>query len=128
MNSNQVLEDQKLSEIRGTRTRHVVTFNPYKVNSEEELYIDIPKLKPDVCLVPDSFKLLFNFKNANAKSWFLNNLSKLLMKRLVVKYAGEIVYDNSGESFLEVYKDLWKSESERNDMVEYGIGRKNLRK
>ena len=47
---------------------------------------------------------------------------------MVFKHAGEIVYDNTGESLLEVYKDLWKSESERNDMVEYGIGRQNLRK
>ena len=107
----------KMNEIKGTRTRHVITLNPNKVSPEEELYIDIPKLKPDVWLVPDSFKLLFNFKNANAKSWFLNNFSKLLKKRLVVKFAGEIVCDNTGESLLEVYKDLWKSESGRNDMV-----------
>ena len=85
-------------------------------------------MEPDVCLVPDSFKLLFNFKNANTKSWFLNNLSKLLMERLAVKYAREIVYDNTGESLIEVYKDLWKSESERNDIAVYGIGRENLRK
>ena len=81
-----------------------------------------------MCFVPDSFKLLFNLKNANTKSWFLNNLSKLLKKRLVVKFAGEIVYDNTGESLLEVYKDLWKPEFERNDMVEYGIAWENLRK
>ena len=33
----------KMSEIKGNRTRHVVTLNPNKVNPEEELYIDIPK-------------------------------------------------------------------------------------
>ena len=63
----------KMSEIKGNRTRHVVTLNPNKVNPEEELYIDIPKLKPDLCLVPDSLKLLFNFINTNTKSWFLDN-------------------------------------------------------
>ena len=118
----------KMSEIKGNRTRHVVTLNPNSANPEEDLYIDIPKLNPNLCLVPDSLKLLFHFKNANTKSWFLNNLSKLLKKRLVIKFAGEIVYDNTGESLSEVYKDLWKPDFQRNYMVEYGIGRENLRK
>ena len=102
--------------------------NPNSANPEEDIYIDIPKLNPNLCLVPDSLRLLFNFKNKNAKSWFLNNLSKLLKERLVVKFAGEIVYDNTGESILEVYKDLWKPPHERSDMIEYGIGNENVRK
>ena len=118
----------KMSEIKGDRKVHVVTLNPNSANPEVELYIDIPKLNPNLCLVPDSLKLLFTFKNSNTKSWFLNNLSKLLKKRLVVKFAGEIVYDNTGEILLEVFKDLCRLEYERNDMVEYGIANENLRK
>ena len=60
-----------MSGIKGNRTRHVVTLNPNSANPEEDLYIDIPKLNPNLCLVPDSLKL-FHFKNANTKSWFLN--------------------------------------------------------
>ena len=100
----------KMAEIRRTRTQHVVTFNPNRASPGEEIYIDKPKLKPDTCLVPDSLNLQFDFKNANAKSWFLNNLSKLLCERFVVKFAGEVVYDNTGESVLSVYKDLWKTQ------------------
>ena len=118
----------KMSEIKGNRTRHVVTLNPNKASPEEDLYIDIPKLNKNLCLIPDSLRLVFNFKNSNTKSWFLNNLSKLLKKRFIVKFAGEIVYDNTGESLLEIYKDLWKPEYERSDMVEYGIAQENLRK
>ena len=118
----------KMSEIKGNRTRHVITLNPNKINPEEDLYIDIPKLTPNLCLVPDSLRLLFDFKNKNTKSWFLNNLSKLLKKRLVIKFAGEIVYDNNGESILEIYRDLWKPDFVRSDMVEYGIANENLRK
>ena len=88
---------------RGMRTRHVGTFNPNKASSREEIYIDMPKLKPDTCLVPDSLNLQFDFKNANTKSWFLNNLSKLLCERLVIKFAGEVVYDITGESVLNIY-------------------------
>ena len=117
----------KMSDIKGNRVRHTVTLNPNSANPEEDLYIDIPRLNPSLCLVPDSLRL-FNFKNKNTKSWFLNNLSKLLKRRLVVKFAGEIVYDNTGESILEIYKDLWKPPHERSNMIEYGIGNENVRK
>ena len=116
-----------MSTIKGERTWHVVTFNPNKA-SPEELYIDVPKMKMDSCLLPGSPHLLFNFKVSNTKSWFLNNLSKMLQIRLTIRVAGETVYDNSGENLCSVYKDLWKSNSERLDMVEYGIGNENLRK
>ena len=117
-----------MTEISGIRTRHVVTHNPNKANPGEYLYISIPRLKPDVCLVPDSLHVLFDFKNANAKSWFNNNLSKLLTERLMVKMSGEVVYDNTGESIIEIYKDLWKTDRERGDMIEYGVAGENLRK
>ena len=118
----------KMTEIKGVRTRHVITFNPNKVNPGEVIYINTPKLKPDVCLVPDSLNIMFDFKNANVKSWFNNNLSKLLTKELTVKMAGEVVYSNTGESVIGVYKDLWKTSRERDDMVEYGVANENLRK
>ena len=84
----------------------VVTFNPNKANPGQELYIDIPKMKMDSCLVPGSLHLLFTFKVSNTKSWFLNNLSKMLQKRLRIRLAGETVYDNNAENMYEVYKDL----------------------
>ena len=117
-----------MTEITGVRTRHVVTHNPNKANPGEVLYITIPKLKPDVCLVPDSFHILFDFKNANAKSRFNNNLSRLLTERLMVTMSGEVVYENIGESTIEIYKDLWKTDKERGDMIEYGVAGLNLRK
>ena len=110
-----------MASIKGTRTRQVITLNPNKVNPGEELYVDIPKLKPDSCLVPGSLHLLYDFKNSNTKSWYLNNLSKLLADRLVVKLGGETVYDNSGESHLAVYRDLWRTKTDRAQAIEYGI-------
>ena len=50
------------TKIRGTRTRHVITFNPNKANPGEVIYIDTPKLKADVCLVPGSLNLMFDFQ------------------------------------------------------------------
>ena len=97
---------------RGLRTRHVITFNPNTANPGEELYIELPKLKADSCLVPGSLHLLFDFVNKNTKSWFMNNLSRLLVEQLQVKMGGETCYDNTGESDFEVYRDLWRSEND----------------
>ncbi|CAB3988008.1 Hypothetical predicted protein [Paramuricea clavata] len=110
------------AEITGYSTRHVLTFNPNSARPEEEIYVNIPKLKADSVLVPGSMALVFDFKNSNTKSWFGNNLGKLLQRRLEIRLAGEKVYDNSGESLLEVYKDLWLHRKQRDDMVEDGIG------
>jgi hypothetical protein len=118
----------RMTAIRGPRTRSVVTFNPTTISPGEELYINIPKLKPSSCLVPGSLALLFDFKNSNTKSCFNNNLSKLLAKRLQVKVAGETAYDYSGESLLEVYKDLWLTLGDRKKMTEQGLANENLRK
>ena len=52
----------------------------------------------------------------------------MLQKRLRIRLAGETVYDNNAENMYEVYKDLWKTNSDRLDMIEYGIGNENLRK
>ena len=117
-----------MTKIKGVRTRHVITFNHNKANPGEVIYIDTPKLRPDVCLVPDSLNLMFDFKNANDKSWFNNNLSKLLTKELTVKMAGEVVFSNTEESIMEIYRDLWRPDKERANMVEYGIANENLRK
>ena len=118
----------RMTSIRGPRTRSVVTFNPTSIGPGEELYINIPKLKPDSCLVPGSLTLLFDFKNSNTKSYFNNNLSKLLAKRLQIKVAGETAYDCSGESLYEVYKDIWLTLGDRKKMTEQGLASENLRK
>jgi hypothetical protein len=70
------------AEITGDRTRHVLTINPNSARLGEEIYVNIPKLKADSDLVPDSMALVFDFKNSNTKSWFRNNLGNLLQRRL----------------------------------------------
>ena len=108
-----------MASIKGARTWHVITFNPNKVNPGEELYVDIPKLKSDRCLVPGN--LHFDFKSSNSTSWFLNNLSKLMSDSLVIKFGCETAYDNSGESHLAAYRDMWRTKTERAQAVRYGI-------
>ena len=72
--------------------------------------------------------LSFKFTNSNTKSWFLNNLGRLLVDRLSIKVQGVEVYQNTGESMLEVYNDLWRSDDDRENRQSYGIANENGRK
>ena len=71
-----------MASIKGDRMRHVMTMNPNKASPGEELYINIPKLKLDSCVVLGSIPLLFNLKISNSKTHFLNNLLRLLPKTI----------------------------------------------
>ncbi len=114
--------------VTGTRVRHVVTFNPNTANPKERLHIQIPKLKENSCLVPGSLHLLYDFKSKNTKSWFRQNLVRNLVDGLQVKVGGEVAYGCTHESLIQLYKGLWLDRRVRDNMVEYGIGSKNLRK
>ena len=117
---------KRKSSIKGNRTRHRTTSKVTKAGSNDQLTIEIPKLN-DKCLVPRSMNVLFDFTVSNTKSHFLNNLSKLLQKRLLITISGKPVYDNSAESFYSIYKDLHKTKMQRKKMIQYGIGSENLR-
>ena len=70
--------------------------------------VSIPALNSSQCIIPDTLALSFKFSNSNTKSWFLNNLGRLLCDRLSVNVQGVEVYQNTGESMIEVYKGLWR--------------------
>ncbi len=83
-------------------------------------------LSPNVCSNPDSIYISALFENTNTKSWFKNNLGRLLCKELQIRIGSSPVYDNKLENLL--YKDLWLPDERREDMSEYGIATEDLRK
>ena len=84
----------KDAKIMGKRLFTEVTFNPSVINPRESVYISIPTLGANMCLVPDTFFLTAKFKSKNTKSWFLNNLGRLLVKQLQV--TGKLVFRIQG--------------------------------
>ena len=83
---------------------------------------------PSQCIIPDTLALSFKFSNSNTKFWFLNNLGRLLVDRLSVNVQAVEVYQNTGESIMEVYKDLWRSDDDRDNRQDFGIANENIRK
>ena len=117
-----------LSSIRGNRSRMYTSVLKTEAKPGDTYYVTITDVSENECIIPDMMCLSYNFVNSNTKSWFLNNLGKLLCERLTVNIGGEVVYDSTGESLLETYKDLWKSDKERENMSEYGLANENVRK
>ena len=100
-----------------------------KEATPEDIYsVGIPPLDANECIIPDTMALSFKFNNSNTKSWFLNNLGRLLIDRLSIKVQGVEVYQNTSESMLEVHKDLWRSVDDRENRQTYGIANENVRK
>ena len=99
-----------------------------KAPPEDEYTVKIPALASNQCIIPDTLALSFKFVNSNTKSWFKNNLGRLLVDRLTINVEGKNVYENTGESLMEVYKDLWRSEEDRDNRQIFGIANENVRK
>ena len=117
-----------LSVIKGKRLFNTTSLLKKEATPGDTYYVAMPSLSPNQVIVPDTMNLTFKFVNSNTKSRFKNNLGRRLCEGLNVQIGGEIVYDNRGESIMEVYKDLWKSESKREGMLEYGVANENIRK
>ena len=116
----------KDANITGKRLFTEVTFNPSVINPGESVYISVPTLGANMCLVPDTFFLTAKFKSKNTKSWFLNNLGRLLVKQLQIMVGSrEACYTNDQESLYSVYKDLWLPVDQRNNMADVGIMNEN---
>ena len=107
------------TNVTGTcRVRHVVTFNPNTANPNERLHLQYPKLKENLCLIPESLHLLYDFKTKNAKSWFRQNLSRNILEGLQVKIFGEVTFDCTHESLIQINKDLWLDRQKRDNIFE----------
>ena len=80
-------EKLRMTEVKGQRLINTVTFNPDRAEPGEEIYVTIPKLKPGVCIVPNSLYLRARFKNK---------------KRLVVRWP-TITSGRASTGFMKTY-------------------------
>ena len=100
--------------VSGKRTNHNISFHRNEFQEKEEIVIDVPRLSAEDILVQDSLNFCFEFSlGSNTKSWFKNNLAKLLQERLEISMEGQKIYENPKKSLFKLYKDLWVSEEVR---------------
>ena len=61
------------AEITGTRKNYVQTHNPSTAVARDRLTIRLPQLRKDVCLIPNSVNIAFNFEVTGTKATCVNN-------------------------------------------------------
>ena len=80
--------------------------------------------------MPGTLALLFNLDltGRHVNNYLVQNVSRALIDRFVVKYAGTTVQDTNGYDIYEIFKDLFLSIGEREEKIFEGIQRTNLNK
>ncbi len=130
-NSNKLLPTYRRfykTPVKGKRTVIRITLNQPRISAKSNVNLTFPKLSENVCVNPNSIYISALLENADTKSWFKNNIGRLLCDDLQIKIGSKLVYENTKESLIMVYKDLWLPDDRREDMSEYGIASENLRK
>ena len=119
-----------LGAMKAERTVKRITFNPTEANPGNTLYVSVPKLNEEEVIVPGTLSLLFNLDltGGHANNYLVQNLTRALVDRFVVKYAGTTVQDTNGYDIYKIFKDLFLSTAEREEMLLEGIQKTNLNK
>ena len=125
---NPNFEEKISNALKADRTVHRVTFNPNKASLGETLSIPVPKLSDEVVLVPGSLAVIFDLiVSGHANNFLVNNVSRALVNRLMVKFAGEIFrQDTDGYDLFKLYEDLFLTEKERVNRLSEGIQSEDL--
>ena len=119
-----------LGAMKAERTVKRITFNPTEANPGNNLYVSVPKLNEEEVIVPGTLALLFNIDltGGHENNYLVQNASRALVDRFVVKYAGTTVQDTNGYDIYEIFKDFFLSTDEREEMILEGIQKDDLNK
>ena len=105
-----------------------ITFNPSEANPGETLYVHVPKLNEKEVLVPNSLALIFDIdlSGGHANNFLVQNVSRALVDKLVVKFEGTILEETVGHDIYNTFRDLFLPGEQRDNMVPEGIQSEDL--
>ena len=117
--------EKVLGAMKAERTVKRITFNPTSANPGETLYVSVPKLADNEVIVPGSLALVFDINlkvtSAHANNHLVQNVSRALVEKLIVKFASTIVQDTTSYGIYKTFEDLFLSKDERENMLREGI-------
>ena len=117
--------EKVLGAMKAKRTVKRITFNPTSANPGETLYVSVPKLAYNEVIVPSSLALVFDINlkvtGAHANNYLVQNVSRALVDKLIVKFASTIVQDTTSYGIYKTFEDLFLSRAERENMLREGI-------
>ncbi|MCV6575190.1 MAG: hypothetical protein OIF58_05595, partial [Cohaesibacter sp.] len=87
--------EKNLGARKAERAVKRITFDRNEASPGASLYVSVPKLNVNDVLVPGSLSLLFNIdlSEGHANNFLVQNVTRALIDRLVVKYAGKTLHD-----------------------------------
>ena len=120
--------EKNLGAMKAERAVKRVTFDRSEASPGVTLYVSVPKLNENKVLLPGSLALLFNIDltEGHASNFLVQNVTRALIDRLVVKYAGEILQDTVGYDIFKIWEDLFLLQEEQDNMILEGIQSKDL--
>ena len=117
--------EKVLNAMKAERTVKRITFNPTEANPGETLYVSVPKLGTNEVIVAGSLALVFNINlkltGAHANNFLVQNVSRALVNKFVVKFAASTVQDTDSYNIYKTFEDLFLSMDKRENMLREGI-------
>ena len=92
------------------------------------MYVSVPKLDENGVLVPGSLALIFNIDLAggHANNFLVPNVSRVLVDKMTVKFAGTTLQDTVGYDIFKIWEDLFLAQEDRDNMLLEGIQTEKL--
>ena len=120
--------EKTLRAMKAPRAVKRITFNPSEANPGETLYVHVAKLNKHEVLVPNSMALIFDIdlSGGHANNSLVQNVSRALVGKLVVKFAGDILDETVGHGVYKIFQDLFLPGEKRDNMVPERIQSEDL--
>ena len=98
-----------LRAMKAPRAVKRITFNRTEAVPGETLNVSVPKLNEHEVLVPGTLALRFDIdlEGGHAKNFLVQNVTRALVDKLVVKFAGTTLQDTEGYDIYKTFEDLF---------------------
>ena len=120
--------EKSLDAMKAEHTVKRITFERSEANPGETLYVSVPKLNENEVLVPGSLALIFNidWAGGHANNFLVQNVSRVLVDKTTVKFAGTTLQDTVGYDIFKIWEDLFLAQEDRDNMLLEGIQTEKL--
>ena len=117
--------EKVLGAMKAERTVKRITFRTTEANPGETLYVHVPKLEDNEVIVPGSLALVFDINlkvpGAHVNNYLVQNVSRALVDKLKVKFAGSTIQDMDSYDIYKIFEDLFIPLHKRANMLSEGI-------
>ena len=117
-----------LRAMKAPRVVKRITIGKTEATYPETLIVKVPELYENEVIVPGSLALRFDIdlSGGHANNFLVQNVSRALVSRQVVKFGGTLFQDTAGYDIFKIFEDLFLSQEQRDNMLLEGIQSEKL--